>query len=826
MVDSQQTTKFNDDLLPAKASLPRPHMDRSLLQSSREEGRDHTIKDILERPVLVASGVWSITDAIGATLFVLDITPFLSSTNVASKVNGWFSLRGTWHCKLTINAQPMQQGRLSMGFLPRLDSTRIAQLDETLYTRTQRPRVDIDAAVDTNVTLSMPYISPYLGINLTDGTGRMGQFSAWVYSPLLTPSGPTTVGYSVYMWMTDVELQYPTFVAQVRDDVFRAQVGSSSRGNTVEAERADTGSGLNVAKSIGLSMVKELVPTISSLGGIPEWAKVVLKGGAMAMGWSKPIGKFMAGRMESGVFAHTNHADGTTFARNMGIILENRIEPYPGFAGQDVDEMSYNYICSIPAYHSATTWATGPGSGTLLLTIPLTPSTFEYAVSLWQYRLPVNYVAQFHRLWRGSFMFHFKIVKTSFHSGRLMLVWRPGSYTSGGTLSDSQYCYREVLDLRESNEFSVTIPYVSTTPYKAKDNNGVFPSVGVIQLFVLAPLVAPTTVTQSVSILTEVCACDDLEFAEPVRPLCYPVAPGSTQVLGRSPEEEIFDAEVVEETQEGVDTPKVSRSTKKKSADPKVERPAFKAQVLGEEECESDRSATIALTDDPICSTTMYDAVSNATHCIGEKITSIKQLLLRAAPWMSFDSPAGGSTVRFRDKFFSGVEATGYAVSRMPTNMDYLNLFAPMYALCRGSFRYLMYTTTNTNVNGTWRVSLSSVDTQFGANLVQTVAVADVNKLWNLSYNTVLAHNITAGGVEIQTPFYSSLPSKYTEINTALTAGFTSDDNMVSLRHTASSVVVVMRAAGDDFSFGFFIGVPPTIYTFGLTGSLYPGTQW
>lgn len=954
-----QTTKFDNDKQASGTRLFRPMMDNSLLQDSRLEGRDHTIKDILSRPYLYQTGSWGLTDTTNSLLTSFSMpTALFTGTNVASKLNGFMIVRGTLHIKIVLNAQRMQQGRLLLLFMPSMsDGARTYQMDQRLITRTQRPRMDIDVSTDSDATMTVPYINQYLGYNLANNTGEVGSFQLVVYSPLLSPTGPSTVGYSIYVWMTDVELQYPTFTAQVlSEEVFTAQVLGSGRvkkrGEPNSAEESDTGSGLSLVKSVAAQMLKSTVPSISSFAGLPDWASTFLAGGAMALGWSKPIGDFMAGRVESGVFAHANHADSTTFARNMGMFTKNHVQAYPGFAGQDVDEMSIAYLAAVPTYHRSITWDVDFTAGSKLTLLSVTPSAFEESGVLWTYRSPFNYLAQFFNYFRGSIMYHFKFVKTEFHSGRLMVVWVPGTKGLSLTLDESQYCYREVLDIRESNEYSIVLPYVSNAPYSVKDNNGVFPPLGSLQIFVLNNLTAPANVAQSIDIIVEACACDDVEFAMPVRPICFPVAPGSNdapalrsngevftaQVLiedkGKAPDEHpdtawqrifkdvedrdeyhrmlseyekalindpaieatasLISAEypwpygeegwtdfmchgpkgfttytqtttyllyVFEKTQMSLHalsrmigskvdfnervrrregSPKSKRSERSSSRSQSVsprkkftartrspESEVFTAQVLGEDVCDDERTATIAVAGDPMCSDIKSENVSNATHCIGERITSIKQLLLRQTPWWATPAIATQVTIRWRNLFFSGVEANGNTVTRMPTSMDYLNLFAPLFAYYRGSVRYMLYTNSTTNTNTTMRVSYSRVDTQFGStNQFNTLAATESTKLYNQSYNTAVAHSITAGGMEIQCPFYSNLPAQPVVINQA---GYNVPgpcDGMVSLRTVSTTTTHINRAAGDDFAFGLFVGVPPTIYTFGLTGSLPGEPTW
>jgi hypothetical protein len=76
-------------------------------------------------------------------------------------------------------------------------------------------------------------------------------------------------------------------------------------------------------------------------------------------------------------------------------------------------------------------------------------------------------------MWRGSFVLTIKAAKTSFHSGRLMITYAPCDGTSFGVpgsakldLDKTNYCYREVIDLRDGSEWSFILPYASTSLWK------------------------------------------------------------------------------------------------------------------------------------------------------------------------------------------------------------------------------------------------------------------------------------------------------------------------------------------------------------------------
>jgi len=515
---TEQIVTFLDDGVPQTQTLAAPSSDVSTLKESVTDNRGHTIEDILGRPYKVHSGSWSLTDAVGSILCtVRSPASLLAQPNIAAKVAGFLSIRFTTNVKIVLNGNRFQQGRAFLAYYPArvVESGTKEQMEKYLMTTTQRPRVDIDVSTDTDVTLTIPYVSPFLGYNFAENSGEIGTFNLFVYSPLMAVTGPTSLSYTVYMWFTEVEVSYPTYIPQV--------LGSSSRGSdpaVKEAANPGVGTIASLSGTIGTAL-KGMIPLYSTVTDLPPWAKALASGSAAAFGFSKPISDHMVAKVESAVFAHTNHSDGGSFARNLGINHNSSVSHMPGFAGQSIDEMDISYLISIPSYYRTSSWSINMATETTLFRIPMGPRTFRTADSTRTVHTPVSYLSEFFRLYRGSFQFHFKLAKTEYHSGRLLVSWQPGNDVNLPVIPPNpNYCYTQVIDIRTCNEFNFTVPFVATTPYK-----NVTMCTGVLWVQVLNVLQSPDTVSSSLDILCEVCAGEDFEFAQPITPVIYPVAP-------------------------------------------------------------------------------------------------------------------------------------------------------------------------------------------------------------------------------------------------------------------------------------------------------------
>ena len=430
--------------------------------------------------------------------------------------------------------------------------------------------------------------------------------------------------------------------------------------------------------------------------------------------------------------------------------------------------MTLAHLVRIPAFFSSVTWTTAMTPDTLLYSDHVHPNAFIDLdlINLWSVwdMPPVSYFSQFFHYWRGGFIITLKIVKTGFHSGRLLLSYDPSGLTNNNTAS--AYVLREVIDIREQNEFKFFIPYVSTNQYQITDlrtNYGANYNSGRFTLRVLNDLVAPDTVASSVSILMEVSGADDYELATP-KP--HGLAPIIRADVG-------FIAQM-------------------NSAEPRG---------LG--------NSDLASLD--LCF---------ATNCIGEKVTSILQLMKRYSSY-SYDGTDFS--------LFSGVNLRPYLIGFLRTSDaiglithptgDYYSLFAPCFAYVRGSMRVQV---NSPPANG---VSKDTGAVTFYPDLTDLTPIQDLNKYLDFGLTTNYQPGFAGDSF---LPSGGNFPS-YQQLHTRLCRPSTNaapepideyaSHMRVCFENTgagAAKKFVLYRAAGDDMTLGYFVGTPP------VTDSLTP----
>lgn len=463
-------------------------------------------------------------------------TAFLSNTYWTNKQQGFSLIRGTMKVKIVLNANPFQQGKLLLSFLPcystinTIDpsyggmhaSTSLPWSSMTgtlapMTSATQQPNITIDCR-DTSATISIPFVSPYNFFDVTGNSYDPGTFFLWVLSPLATgASGNSTVDVTTYGWFEDVEIAAPS--------VGQSSTRSKSK-RTLTKELNATNSGqvtkmLNSVANVALSARN--VPLISSYANQLEWVTRNLAKVTSAFGFSKPTTQKVPEIFSSQFDRYGATSDGTDTSYPLGISSTNMTLVNDHMSCRSEDEMSMKFLLQQEAVVLAIDWPAATATNNSLLSsyIGSAPLSGNWCVGGTRTNTktatffvgpPVYYLANLFQYWRGSLKLRLKIIKTEFHTGRLLVVWTPcvKSYTALDN-DTSQLALREIIDIVGCNEIVLELPYLLASNYIPTDQFS-----GFLDIRVLNELRAPETVKDHVEILVYLSAGDDFEFQVPV----------------------------------------------------------------------------------------------------------------------------------------------------------------------------------------------------------------------------------------------------------------------------------------------------------------------
>jgi hypothetical protein len=791
------TTKFINDKESSFATIIKPKsMDPSFYKSSTDT-ISQEIRDFLSKPVIIQQGTFTTTDTFSTFPELLMPTTFNTSPVIKDKLSGYAGFRATTVLRLVVNANRFQQGRYNLQFLytggGSTQNSNLARrntaLQNTLVQRSQLPHVELDLCCDTEAVLRIPYnalpnYTSYRGFNTTATFSNVGYAKIYPYSPLAAVSGPTTCGFTLWAYMEDVELISAAIPQSGR--AFSSKVKTKSES---EKEQVSVGMGPVTSALVQIrdaSSFLSKIPLISTYASTTSWFADILSNATNVFGWAKPINLEHSMRMNQNYLPYSANVDGPDNSFPLSYKTTAAVGSAAGFSGTDIDEMDFSFLCTIPSYHSTLSWDVSTATGAVLFVKDVSPfgltvtrvvgttTVYDYA--------PYQFVASFFGKWRGSFVIKLKLVKTEFHSGRLVVSFSPNDTNiiapPAVTLTNTAYLHRQIIDIRETNEFTFVIPYVSNAPYRNAIVNGIS-AIGNINIHVLDPLVAPATVTQSIGIIVETCMGADAEFAGPINNTFQPV-------FGLNPQ---------------------SGEPFSTSTDDNV--------------CQNFNSS--------IGSSSIVQSHTNALFCIGEKVSSLRSLI--RLPSQLRPSVAPTATLYLNMNPFCNpyvsINSGGTTITPPTFLTDIYGMIQHCYLYSRGGVRLKFIDNTAVTAADPFIVYVKTTRGNINSNVEFNGIVYDGATdstgatLADGRFGVPSMFYKPGYSGEVQIPQYCNYHSRLVTDNVNHTIGASYLDANESLssgcvitRTTVpptATVASVYRAGADDANFGMFLAVPPMI---------------
>lgn len=784
----ESTTGISNDANAVVSMIAMPSRVDSLLTSSSSSNFIQDIKSFLGKPVVIQNGVFAATDTFGTFAGINVPGDILNNTIYSNKVMGYLGFKADTVFRLQVNGTRFQQGRYMLTFtytggvgpIVFKGASWITAHTNTLVQRTQLPRLEIDINCDTEGYFRIPFISiynyfPLVAKGAQKYTGDIGQVRIFPYSALQVGAGSLNCSFTLWAHFENIELITPA-----APQMARAVFGNNKKGRSdTEKEQNSQGVGpisstfLTISKSAG---ILASVPLLSDYANAVSWVTEAMGKAASSFGWSKPVNLMATNRVQHTIVPYVGNIDTVDQSLPLSFSSKNEVEKLPGFSGTDVDEMSLNFIATIPAWFQTVVWSTGQIIGTALTEREVNPIRYSIprTVNLQPILdyLPCAFVASHFSQWRGSMVFTFKLVKTEFHSGRLAVAYFP--HTEGFTVTArsytlSDYVHREIIDIREMSTFTVTIPFMSLTSYKSTSNT--LNNAGTLCLYVVDPLIAPDNVPQTIPIIVEVACGPDIEFA----------------------------------------LPKVNYNVPTWNVTPQMADP-FKDPAPQQNNCTIFESTLGA-------SNGKEDSLINPAAAIGEKVVSFRSLLKMGqiiAPLGAFTTGLYYNILPWSTNVFWNA---GILVSNSYT-CDLLGRLTSCYALGRGGVRWKAL---NNGVASNIPLvaypvyvdpgyTTSQVVNPSGTDVAGAVSVSE-----RISVPNAYFHMGLNSGAEIQLPQYTSTHSRAGAdmmVNPSHIYTTSQNEPRTLLSITAPGQLApvsmtLMRAAADDFNLGCFVSIPP-----------------
>lgn len=563
----------------------------------------------------------------------------------------------------------------------------------------------------------------------------------------------------------------------------------------------------------------KMFPTIAPYAKACELGASAIASIARAFGYSRPVyaGEIMPYKPTFvGNFANCNLPD-TSNKLTLDVKAETTVDTRTmGLDGSD--EMSIASIATRESYLTQFAWQITDTTEDLLYSLEVCPRIWDPLTvgANKEFHMPACCFASLpFKYWRGTMRYRFQIVASAFHKGRIKVCWDPSKFET----NEYNTTYTRVIDIAEERDFTVDIGWGATrsylpqptffqnpgqihgttTPINPKTYNN-----GVLNIYVVNELTVPnSTINNDITILVSVCACDDIEFAEP------------------------DDSEISQLTwyapQAGEYVPQAGEDESPDSTDPATEAAPVGEQVM-------DKVGADLVTAD-----------HTNDIFFGDPVTSIRQLLKRFNfhQVLYSDNTTGFQLVEWNLNNFPLYR--GYAVNTIhqattpvnPTGYNfmrttYLNYFTPAFACYRGAIRWKYHLVSDDGVTSKQLITVvrnpsPASDVARTQTVLFNDAASDSSKARQMvnahptlsegAYTTAADHNPV---VEVELPYYYNyrfMLGKYADMGTV--PGVLSNfHKLLWTQETGVATtnrVMAYCAAGDDFTLGWYIG-PPIAY--------------
>lgn len=679
-------------------------------------GELQDLRKAFSRPFIISRGTL-VASSNPVQIYFGAINDIFTGSPYRALLNFNFGVRFTTHLKLIVAHTPMVQGMLQLCHLP---LGRTVNYDRVTYTPcvNQLKHATLTLNSSNECTLCVPWDSPYDFLPLSDpgfttsgviNHALGGEIALQSTLPISIGDG-STPSYVLYASFHDIEVigETPilTAYAQMADDPAMAEIAPTG----VISRPLYIGSQLLGSMSY-ISDKFGVFPTLSRVFGTASWLTRLGSKALSAFGFSRPPVLTTAGRMWQQNSGYSHIADIADYSVPLSLFNDNKVIPDTKVCNPE-DEMSLEYLLTRPGVISRFNWGSSKGSGDTLMAIQTCPANMVFVgantfcdiravasgLNVTYFPSPLAYYGQAFKQWRGSMIFRLRTAKTPFHGGRILIGWVP---VSNSTISATNTIYwgppnnqhsfiSKVWDLKAETEIEFTVPFLSLTPYRDYAS-----ATGVFFVRVLDPLVYSASVANNVDMLLDVRAGDDFEFAVPTTPTFWYNAPNPLV----NPVAQISDAPGLVSISEPADGGRQPNA------------------------------------DTPEC----VDCTA-ATHAVGEKVTSLKQLGVRSGVLSALDNPYGPSVIppwAFTSPTPSASGITAYTLN------DYINFISSSYAYYVGGYCLDAVPFDN---------SITTMATLNEVNILNkygTLGVAQDCQPWVIEN--------TGKAVHVRIPFYSAL---------------------------------------------------------------------
>lgn len=414
---------------------------------------DATLDNFFSRPIKVAEYEWGVTTNLWQQLDPW--TSFFENPRVINRIANYNLLRAKLKMKLVINGSGFHYGRALASYHP---LQTLDDLTEDVFTQdmdavqaSQMPHVYLNPTTSQGGEILAPFFYHKNWLNIPASEWQdMGKLTIRGLGSLEHANGASDrCTISVFVWAEDVELAVLT---SSEPSGLVAQSGTEQD----EANVKGIVSGPATAVA-GLAGKLTNVPRIAPFAKATEIGANAISDIAKIFGMSAPpvtkapdpyVPKPMTTMASTTVPVHTNKL---SLDDKQELSIDPRIA---GIGG--ADSLNIKEIAKRESYIGKFVWVEGTAPETAIGSIRVDPCVFRTSIRSAKvaYHFPATAAAAMpFKYWTGTMRYRFMIGCSSFHKGRLKVVYEPN------TLSSNEYNtnYTQIIDLADRTDFTIEV---------------------------------------------------------------------------------------------------------------------------------------------------------------------------------------------------------------------------------------------------------------------------------------------------------------------------------------------------------------------------------
>jgi hypothetical protein len=531
-------------------------------ETSKLSGFDDAgLGEFLSRPLKIRQYQWTP----GAQLFKAfnPWTDYFSNTDVSEKINRFRNLRCKLCLKILVNGNSFYYGRALLSYNPYLTNDQVSVnrsfFRQDIIAASNKPHLLLDPCTSEGGQLCLPFICAenYLDITKVGWEEGMGECIIHDFDILQHANGGTDpITVSIFAWAEDVSLLIPTTAEAQSDTTSSVELDefgfprpfvhqSQSKGKKKTTKKTSNTTRGDEFKHDGLiskpaSAIAKAANALTMIPYIGPYAKatsmVASKMGEVAriFGYSRPAVMSDIQPYVPRYCGNLANSDAPETVNKLSLDSKNELTVDTRTMGLGgADELTIHSIASRMTFWQQFDWPESATSDALLASMVVQPMCID--------SLTAGEVSEIHstaiafaslpfEAWQGSIKFHFKVVCSEYHRGRLRLVYNPKANDPGPVPFNQ--VYSTIIDISNDREFDYECKWTDIRAWNRVvpiENIGfgtIFSTVtpmfgggifdnGTLSVYVVNELATPSTTPADVKVQVWVAAGDDFALSIP-----------------------------------------------------------------------------------------------------------------------------------------------------------------------------------------------------------------------------------------------------------------------------------------------------------------------